>query len=88
MNQLLVSLKTDSMAIARVEAVTEQHVTIVIDGSDKWNAEGLNKLAALLKGVAATMVATALLFGFLTVADATDWSPWQSGGTAEAYYAP
>jgi hypothetical protein len=83
LTDLLVSLKTDSMALARVEAVTEQHVTISINGADKWNAEGLLKLAAMLKGVAATMVATTLLFGFMMVADATSWSPWNA--EAEAY---
>jgi len=86
LTDLLVSLKTDSMALARVEAVTEQHVTISIDGADKWNAEGLNKLAAMLKGVAATLVAGALLLGLMTMADATSWVPFNFNAAEAVEY--
>lgn len=85
MNDLHVTLKTHSRAVATVDAVTEQHVTIAIEPTAQWNAEGLNKLAAMLKGVAATLAATALLVGFMTVADANDWTPWSHGFDAEAY---
>lgn len=85
MTDLIVSLKTESMALARVEAVSENHVTIAIDAGDKWNAEGLLKLAAVLKGVAATIAAAVLILGSLTVVDAIDWVPYNQRVEAADY---
>lgn len=61
MTDLQVKLKTETFAVAEVKAVSEQHVILVIEATDKWNAASLLKLSAMLQGVAATLVAALLL---------------------------
>ena len=57
MNDLTMTLKTDSFAVAEVRSTSNLHVTLTVAGTDQWNAESLRKLAAMLAGVAATLEA-------------------------------
>jgi hypothetical protein len=48
----MLNLVTESFSIATVQRVGHSTVTLAIDPEHHWNAEGLRKLAAALKGVA------------------------------------
>jgi hypothetical protein len=61
LNDLQVKLKAENCAIAEIKSVSDQHVILVVEATDKWNAEGLLKLSALLQGIAATLVAALML---------------------------
>ena len=52
MRKLITTLRTENMSQAEVEAVSDLHVVLKIAQTDQWNAEGLLKLAAMLKGMA------------------------------------
>lgn len=83
---LKINLKTDGFALAEVESATDKHVVLKIDGTDKWDADGLLKLSALLKGVAAILTASVLVL-FSVGADAqdlSDWHKWVRFDAAEA----
>lgn len=57
-----VALKSDTFALAQVASVSDERVIIDINPQDHWDAASLLKLAAMLKGVAAVLATTALLF--------------------------
>lgn len=57
MNDLTMTLKTDSFAVAEVRSTSDLHVALKIAETDQWNAGALRKLSAMLAGVAATLEA-------------------------------
>ena len=59
MNDLTMTLKTDSFAVAEVRSATDLHVTLKVAEADSWNAESLRKLSAMLAGVAGVLEAGA-----------------------------
>ena len=83
-NHMEIKFKADNFAVAEVTTLSEQHVSLKLDATDKWDAAGLLKLSALLKGVAAALVASMVILGLMTVADATDWIPYNMHGADAA----
>ena len=51
----MLNLVTESFSIATVQRVGRSAVTLAIDPEHHWNAEGLRKFAAALKGVAGVL---------------------------------
>jgi hypothetical protein len=59
MNDLTMTLKTDSFAVAEVRSTSNLHVSLVIAKTDQWNAASLLKLSAMLAGVAGMLTTEA-----------------------------
>jgi hypothetical protein len=75
-NELHLTLVTENKAVAEIDSSSDQHVTLKVNDKDTWNAEGLLKLSAMLKGVA-TVLAAGVLLLFAFGADAEDMADWQ-----------
>lgn len=84
MKGLHVKLEADNLAIAEIASAGDRSVTMQIDGQDRWGAEGLLHLSAALKGIAAVLTATAILF-FVTMVDAGDWAQWYGPVSVDAW---
>jgi hypothetical protein len=57
MKNLNVKLEADNLAQAEVVSASERTVYVKLDAREKWDAAGLLRLAAVLKGVALTLEA-------------------------------
>lgn len=79
MKGLNVKLEADNLAEAHIVTSGPNSVHVKIEPTDRWDAEGLMRLSALLKGVAATLVATTALLLMCGVGDADSW--WTPGPT-------
>jgi len=57
MANLTMKLEADNLAQAEVTSASERAVYVKLDAREKWDAAGLLRLSAMLRGVAHTLEA-------------------------------
>jgi hypothetical protein len=55
---LHVKLEGDNLAQAEVTSVSERAVYVKLDPTERWDAQGLLRLSAMLRGIVSTLSAT------------------------------